>query len=283
MTLLHPDLSIDTTTHPDSPPATGLTGLGHITSSVRQLRDRLGPSCDRLTPDRDTEVWVLHTPAGLAQLRAGTTDRDPTDDVERQWLILADTDDVLPWVYAAVRGSTAEFPSAALPHFTEATLHGFGYAYLGYLYLRMNAETRRPHQLDRTAPDFRTHLHRPRQINTMLLQLAELLHHYEWAHASATEREEWSHMHRPTPSEGLRYWKARNRWLYPPATGSRHGNPDLPGMLRALADAARDNRDSLLERAPEMDLVLHDEHERTLRALAGIPIPGLDALQFARG
>lgn len=225
------------------------------------------------------------TPAGITRLRPDVSDRDPAveHDVQRRWLIFADSFDVLPWVYAAVHRSVSTFPTAAFPHFTEATLHGFGSAYLHYLYLRMDAETDRRDQLDRTAPDFLTHLRRPRQLNTMLLQLAETLHDYEWAHASQAEREEWARMQRPTPSEGLRYWKTRSRWLYPSATGPHDGDPDLPGRLRALADAARDNRDSLLEVAPEMDLVLHDEHEQTLRALADIPIPGLDALQFPRG
>ncbi|OLF13491.1 hypothetical protein [Actinophytocola xanthii] len=290
MAVLNPDLSIDTSADPHTPPATGLICLGYLTSSVHHLRDRLGPSQLGLAPDGVTEAWVLHTPAGAAHLWAGTTAVAEELDVERRWLILAATDDllpgvygVLPWGYKAVHGSTAAFPTAALPHFTEATLHGFGHAYLDYLYLRMDAETGRRDQLDRTAPDFPTHLRRPRQINTMLLQLAEVLHHYEWAHASEAEREAWAGMQRSTPSEGLRYWKARNRWLYPPATGPHHSDPDLPGMLRALADTARDNRDSQLTVTPETDLALHDEHEQTLRALADVPIQGLDALQFPRG
>lgn len=288
MALQHPDLSIDTSADPDPPPTTGLIALGHLTSSVHHLRDRLGPPQPGLAPDGATETWVLHTPVGAAHLWPGTT-AAAEDDVDRWWLILTTTDGirpleygVLPWVYKAVHGSTAAFPTAALPHFTEATLHAFGRAYLDYLYLRMNAEERRRDQFDRSAPDFLTHLRRPRQLNTMLLQLADVLHHYEWAYASQAEREEWANMPRPTPREGLRYWKARSRWLYPPA-GGLHGDPDLPGMLRALADTARENRASLLELVPEMDLVLHDEHEQTLRALADIPIPGLDALQFARG
>ncbi|MGW4527794.1 hypothetical protein [Amycolatopsis sp. NPDC004378] len=288
MTVLHPDLSIDTTANQDPPTDAGLTGRGYITTTVRQLRERFGSSHYGLAPDLDSEFWVLETPAGPAHLWAGTAPSDPDDerDVQRRWLILAATDDVLPWVYAAVHGSTAAFPTGALPHFTEATLHGFGHAYLGYLYQRMNAETQRRDQLDRSAPDFRTHLHRPRQINGMLIQLAEVLHHYEWARASETERAEWSRMQRPAPSEGLRYWKARSRWLYGPPYSeflAHRGNPDLPGMLRALADTAREHRPLLREKVPVLDFALHAEHEQTLRALADIPIPGLDALQFSRG
>ncbi|MFL6124260.1 hypothetical protein [Actinophytocola sp.] len=288
MAVLHPDLSIHTTAHSAPPPDTGMTGRGYITASVAQLRDRFGRSHHQLAPDGDTEVWGLHTPAGLVYLRAGTAFSDPTDerDVQHRCLIHATSDDVLPWVYKAVHGSTTAFPTGAFSHFTEATLHDFGYAYLGYLYLRMNAEIQRRDQLDRTASDFRTHLHRPRQLNGMLIKLADVLHHYEWAHASETERTAWSRMQRPTPREGLRYWKARNRWLYKPVTSERHprgGDPDLPGMLRALADSARSHRGQLLEKVPELDLVLHNEHEQTLRALADIPIPGLDALQFSCG
>lgn len=288
MAVLHPDLSIDTTAHPAPPPDIAMTGRGYITTSVQQLRDRFGPSHHRFTPDVDTAVWGLHTPAGPAHLWAGTAFSDPADerDVERRWLIHASSDEVLPWVYKAVHGSTGTFPTGAFSHFTEATLHGFGYTYLGYLYLRMNAEIQRRDQLDRTASDFRTHLHRPRQLNGMLIKLADVLHHYEWAHASETERAEWSCMQRPTPSQGLRYWKARNRWLYEPVMTQRHphgGDPDLPGMLRALADSARSHRDLLLEKVPELDLVLHNEHEQTLRALADIPIAGPDALQFPHG
>ncbi|MFI6029501.1 hypothetical protein [Amycolatopsis magusensis] len=289
MAVLNPDLSIDTSADPDTPPATGLIGLGYLTSSVHQLRDRLGADQRGLAPDGVTETWILHTPAGAAHLWASTTAVAEELDVERRWLILTTTDGiqpvsfgVLPWVYKAVHGSTAAFPTATLPHFTEATLHGFGHAYLDYLYLRMDAETGRSDQLDRAAPDFLTHLRRPRQLNTMLLNLAEVLHNYEWSQASQAERVEWARMQRPTPGEGLRYWKARSRWLYPSATGPHDGDPDLPGRLRGLADAARENRHSLLEVAPERDFVLHDEHEQTLRALADIPIPGLDLLQFPR-
>lgn len=291
MAVLNPDLSIDTSPDPDTPPTTGLICLGYLTSSVQRLRDRLGPSQPGPAPDGVTEIWVLHTPAGPAHLwpSFGPTDPAGQRDVERRWLILTTTAGIRPWgygvlawVYKAVHGSTAAFPTAALPHFTEATLHGFGSAYLDYLYLRMDAESRRRDQLDRTAPDFLTHLRRPQQINTMLLQLAEVLHDYEWAHASQAERSEWARMQRPTPGEGLRYWKTRSRWLYSTATGPHDGDPDLPGRLRALADTARENRASLREGAPERDFVLHDEHEQTLRALADIPIPGLDALQLPR-
>jgi hypothetical protein len=283
MAVLHTDLSIDTTPHP-APPTAGMTGRGYLTASVRHLRDLLGASHRELGPDRESESWVLHTPAGVALLWAGTSDRDSAgeQEVPRRWLILAGTDDVLPWVYKAVHGSVEAFPSAALPHFTEATLHGFGNAYLGYLYLRMIAEDGR-RGLDRAAPEYLTHLRRPRQLNTMLLRLSDVLHGYEWAHASMAERAEWCGMQRPRPGSGLRDWKARNRWLYPSGRAPFGGYPDLPGGLRALADGARDDRGWLLEIAPEMDLVLHDEHEQTLRALADIPIPGLDALQFARG
>jgi hypothetical protein len=52
---------------------------------------------------------------------------------------------------------------------------------------------------------------------------------------------------------------------------------------RALADSARSHRDLLLEKAPERDLVLHNEHEQTLRALADVSIAGPDALQFPHG
>ncbi|GAA2678956.1 MULTISPECIES: hypothetical protein [Actinosynnema] len=289
MAVLNPDLSIDTIADPDTPPATGLICVGYLTSSVHQLRDRLGPPQLGLAPDCVTDAWILRTPVGAAHLWAGTAAMAEELDAERRWLILATTDGirpwgygVLPWVYKAVHGSTAAFPTAALPHFTEATLYGFGHAYLDYLYLRTDAESRRRDQLDRTAPDFPTHLRRLQQLNTMLLQLAEALHDYEWAHAGQADRAEWARMQRPTPNEGLRYWKARSRWLYPSTTGPHDGDPDLPGRLRRLADTARDNRDSLLEIAPERDLVLHDEHEQTLRALADIPIPGMDALQFPR-
>ncbi|MEU7480495.1 hypothetical protein AB0A63_31270 [Lentzea sp. NPDC042327] len=289
MAVLNPDLSIDTSDDPETPPTTGLIGVGYLTSSVHQLRDRLGPSQLGHAPDGVTETWVLHTPAGTAHLWASTSPADPADegDVARRWLILTTTDGiqpwsygVLPWVYKAVDGSTEAFPTAALPHFTEATVFAFGHAYLDYLYLRMDAETGRRDQLDRSAPDFRTHLRRPRQLNTMLLQLADVLHDYEWAHASRAERAAWARMQRPTPSEGLRYWKTRSRWLYPSGSGPHDGDPDLPGRLRALADTARENRASLLEIAPEMDLDLHDENEQTLRALADILIPGLDVLRF---
>lgn len=285
MAVLYPDLSIDTTLHPD--PLTGLPSRGHLTTSAANLRDRLGPGRHEIGPDRG-EGWDLHTPAGITRLRPDVSVRDHAAEHEvlRRWLIFADSFDVLPWVYAAVHRSVSTFPAAAFPHFTEATLHGFGSAYLHYLYLRMEAETGRRDQLDRTAPDFLTHLRRPRQLNTMLLQLAEVLHDYEWAHASQAEREEWARMQRPTPSEGLRYWKARSRWLYGPPYSefqARRGNPDLPGMLRALADTAREHRPLLREKAPVLDFALHAEHEQTLRALADIPIPGPDAIEFSRG
>lgn len=287
MTVLYPDLSIDTTEVPALPPDTGMTVHGHITTSHHQLCDRFGQPDRRFTPHRNAAEWILHTPAGRVDLRRGdeVSDSAGDRDVEGRWLILAASDDVLPWIYKAVHGTTAAFPAVALPHFSEATLHGFGHAYLAYLYLRMKAETERRDQLDRTAPGFHTDLHRPRQINRMLIKLADVLLHHEWAHATEAERIQWSGMQRPAPSEGLRYWKARNRWLYEPVKTGRYphgGDPDLPGMLRALADTARAHRDRLLAKAPELDFALYDEHEQTLRALADTPIPGLDALLLPR-
>ncbi|QRP47959.1 hypothetical protein [Amycolatopsis sp. FDAARGOS 1241] len=83
----------------------------------------------------------------------------------------------------------------------------------------------------------------------------------------------------PDAQRGLRYWAARNRWLYAPQPSefpAHRGNPDLPGMLRALADTAREHLPLLRETVPELDFALHAEHERTLRAPADIPIPGIE-------
>ncbi|HET6285706.1 MAG TPA: hypothetical protein VFG15_03010 [Amycolatopsis sp.] len=281
MATLDPDLTLHPTSHTDTQLPAGTTGQGYITASTRHLRDRLGPSSDEISRDRHTEAWVLHTPGGLARLWSGASSSAPGD---QRWLIISATVDVLPRVSKAVHGSTVDFPRGALPHFTESTLHGFGNAYLGYLYRRMKAESARPHMFDRSSPHFLTQQHRPQQINNALLKLAQVLHHYEWAYASDTERTEWAGMQRPAPGTGLPYWKARNRWLYTPIKTRRHpdgGDPDLPAMLRALADTARANRDSLIQAVPELDLALYDEHEHTLRALADIRIPGPDALRFA--
>ncbi|HET6285705.1 MAG TPA: hypothetical protein VFG15_03005 [Amycolatopsis sp.] len=291
MAVLHPDLSLDTTAQPDQlPHEATMIRRGFITTTVRRLRDLLGPPHPNFPLDPTTEVWVLRTPAGPAYLWAGTrpgdADSDDGLDLERQWLILAPADDVLPWIYKAVHGFTDDFPSSgALPYFTEATAYGFGTAYLGYLYQRMEAEEARRPDLDCAAQNFRTQFWRPKQLNTMLITLADVLNHYAWSRADETTRAEWSSMQRPTPGEGLQHWKSRNRWLYRPIKTARYpqgGDPDLPAMLRALADAAREKRDALREAVPDMDVELHDEHERTLRALADVPDPGLDILQFDR-
>jgi hypothetical protein len=284
MAAVRPDLSIDP--EPSSASVTGLTGQGHIRTSYHALRERFGEPDRRFPHLRNTGVWVLDTPAGYVNLRRGTEvpgsagDRD----VESAWMIMATTDAVLPWIYKTVTGSTATFPAGARRHFSESTLASFANAYIDYLYVRMKAELEARPQLDRSAPDFWTHFRRPQQLNNKLLAVAEVVHHYEWWLASPTERAAWAGMGKPVRSSGqseLAHWREVNRWLYAPIATKQYrhgGDPDLPGMLRRLADTALDHRAELRKLHPDMDFELDSEHEQTLRALADTPIPGIDAL-----
>lgn len=288
MAALHPDLSIDP--EPCSTPVTGLTSHGHIQTSYHALRERFGEPDRRFPHRRNTGVWVLDTPAGRVNLRRVNEVPDSAGDrdVESAWMILATTDAVLPWIYKAVTGSTATFPAGARQHFSESTLQSFANAYVDYLYLRMHAELEARPWLLRSAPDFWTHFRRPQQLNNMLLAVAQVVHHYEWWLASPAERQAWSGMGKPVRSSGqpeLVHWRQVNRWLYSPIPTTQYpagGDPDLPGMLRGLADTARGHRPELRELNPDMDFALHEEHEQTLRALADTPIPGIDALTTLR-
>jgi hypothetical protein len=285
MAILRSDLTIDPT--PCSTEVPGLTGHGHIQASYHHLRDRFGQPDRRSRPHRTTAAWTVDTPAGWvvlcrpSDMPSSAGGRDDT----LPWMIMATTDAALPWIYKAVTGSTATFPAGARTHFSESTLESFVNGYRDYLHLRMDAELERRPLLDRSASDFWTAFRRPQQLNHMALEVAEVLHHYAWSQASTAEREAWAAMGRPTPGparDDLAHMRAVGRWLYSPIKTEQNphgGDPDLPGMLRALADTAQRHRPLLREQSREMDFALHAEHEQTLRALADTPIPGIDALQ----
>jgi hypothetical protein len=293
MAQLRPDLSVDPTVSLDLSPCArvtpGLTGHGQIRTSYHRLRECFGQPDRQNKLHRNAGVWALDTPAGAVHLmRFEQTPHSAGDrDIEAQWAIRAANAAVLPWIYKIVTGTTATFPTGALPYLTEVTVNSLTNAYLDYLYLRMLAETDRRPALDRAAPDFWTQFRRSDQINKMLIALAAVLHHYEWSQTSAVDRAKWSAMDRPAARMSgnhleLESWRQCGRWLYEPVRTGQHphgGNPDLPGMLRALADTAQEHRPMLRDRVPDLDFALHAEHEQTLRALADADIPVLYAVR----
>ncbi len=283
MARIHADLTIDR--DPCTVPAYRLTVHGHIHVHGSDLRALFGAPARELRGHAETGMWVLDTPAGRVHL-APRRVRNPLgcDASASCWLILAARDDVLPWIYKAVTGSTATFPAGARRHFSESTLETFTAAYVGYLYLRAAAEQDWSLQQDRTDPRYTTWRRRPEQLHHAAREVLAVLHHYQWSHATEAQRQAWTTMGRPVQGgsqSGLDHWLESSRWLYSPIKTSQHphgGNPNLAGMLRDLADTSREHRPTLREINPHLDFDLRDEHEQTLRTLAGTPIPGLDAL-----
>ncbi|SEP53687.1 hypothetical protein [Amycolatopsis saalfeldensis] len=283
MARIHADLTIDF--DPCTVPAYGLTVHGHIHVPSSRLRALFGEPTRSLSGHAEAGMWVLDTPAGRVPL-APRRLRTPLGCATGVscWLILAASDDVLPWIFKAVTGSTATFVNAARRHFSESTLETFTAAYVSYLFLRADAEQDWCLQQDWNDPRYKTWRRRPEQLHHAAREVLAVLHHYQWSQATETQRQAWTTMGRPVQGgsqSDLDHWLENSRWLYSPTKTTQYphgGDPDLAGMLRGLADTSREHQPMLREINPHLDFDLRDEHEQTLQALAGTPIPGPDAL-----
>jgi hypothetical protein len=295
MAHIHADLTIDVAACTE--PAFHLTVHGHIHATAARLAELFGAPARTFHGDTDLALWVLDTPAGRvhlasSQLRTTITCAALADAATGQpgepvcWLVLATTDNVLPWVFKAITGSTAGYPSGARPYFTESTLASFTAAYVDFLFLRSEADTEWARDQDRSDPRYQLWRRRPGQLRDMAGEVLNVLHHYQWSQATEDERAAWQSMGRPVRGHHqseLQDWHQVSRWLYAPIRTERFphgGDPNLAVMLTGLADTKAEHRPMLLEINPNLDFELHAEHEHTLRALATTPIPGLDALSM---
>jgi hypothetical protein len=288
MAVLRDDLDIHHT--PCSAPLDGMGLRGSIYTSYHQLASRFGP------PDfpsagigdqaaEDSTLWQVATPVGRVHVHNWL---DITYFLKRphaatRWSIQATGDGALPWIYKAVLGSTAAFPAGVHAYSRFSTRASLAVAYVDYLVQRMLAQRDRAERINPSSPEHRLQVELSRHAGHMALQVQQIVHHYEWAHADATQRRKWATLSMPqlTDEPELQHWRRWTRWTYQPLpteTRPEGGDPDLIGMLRARARDQVRFRDRILPanprgRARDRKVELYDEHIGTLLTLADAALP----------
>jgi hypothetical protein len=291
MAVLGDDLDIQHT--PCLTPVDGMSLRGSIRTSYHLLTSRFGPPDfpSPVTGDRaadDSTLWVIDTPAGRVHVYnwldiAHFLQRPYT---ETRWSIQAACDAGLPWIYKAVRGSTAAFPTGVHELSRFSTRASLASAYVDYLVQRMLALREQAERFAQGSREHRQQVELSRHTGHMALQVQQIVHYYEWAHADDTERRRWTTLSMPQldGEPELQYWRQWTRWTYMPvqtATRPEGGNPDLMGMLRARAREQMRFRDQVLPAnqrgsARDRKVKLYDEHIGTLLSLADAALPDAD-------
>lgn len=280
MAVIHDDLNIQTT--PCRTPAHGLTSRGALRTSYRTLTTRFGDPDFGTgdSPDGEATLWAIDTPGGRVQLQNWLSieqlQRRPDEDI--RWSIQAATDHPLPWTFKAATGSTAHFPAAVgefTRHSSSETLTG---AYVDYLYQRGQAFGNWVNLQSRDSRGYLENWTLPRHLHGFALQILEILHDHQWAHASHDERHTWICTGAPQEPAGsdVAGWRRQARWRYvpdphePPPGG---GTLDLAAALRERAADCAWAKDHLIRPGSTgitrtRKLALYDEHVATLTALA---------------
>lgn len=288
MAVLGDDLDIQPT--PCSTSVGNMSFRGSIRVSYRLLANRFGPPDfpSQSTDDRvaqDSTMWLIDTPIGRVHIHSwlGLSDFLKRPDTETRWSIQATSDGALPWIYKAVLGSTATFPAGVHEFSRFSTRVSLTRAYVDYLVQRMLALRDQAERIDPSHPDHRHHVELSRHAGHMALQVQQIVHHYEWAHADDAERREWTTLPMPqfTDEPELQYWRRWTRWTYQPVptdTRPEGGDPDLVGMLRTRARDQVRFRDRILPAnrggaALDRKIDLYTEHIGTLDNLADTPLP----------
>lgn len=263
---------------------------GSIRASYRLLTNRFGPPDfpSQSTDDRVAQgptMWLIDTPIGRVDIHSWLSLSDflKSPDTETRWSIQATSDGALPWIYKAVIGSTAAFPGGVHEFSRFSTRVSLARAYVDYLVQRMLALRDLAERVDPSHPDHRHHVELSRHAGHMALQVQQIVHHYQWAHADDAERREWTTLPMPqlTDEPELQYWRRWTRWAYQPVptdTRPEGGDPDLVGMLRTRARDQVRFRDRVLpanrpDSARDRKIELYDEHIGTLFALADARLP----------
>lgn len=265
-------------TQPERLPAVTHFVRGYIPASTDTLEEHFGdPDCH---DDAGMGEWTVRCPAGDLRLsqapgQSATTDASATVS----WQIQAATDDVLPWIYRIIMGTTVGFQRAVEGHVGESTLETLTSAYSDFLWNQVRSIHDWLLQRNQNSDDYEDNRHVPLLLGTLQRSVFDRLLDYRWAVATSEERKDWANMATPSRGSSLADWHGVARWLYigcdAPLTWS--GRRDLAAGLLECVERRRAvwNEFSKLHRV-RLDRCI--EAADTLRALATMPVFGVDGL-----